>query len=83
MYTPLVLYSTIFALSMERTRLTFHCWLYNLCIVVYVTNKTWNLKTWNFELLDRVCVALETQRDGMLFYPKLFNTLYSVVMHIL
>ncbi len=22
---------------------TFHCWLYNLCIVVYVTNKTW---TW-------------------------------------
>ncbi len=44
MYTSLVLYSTIFALSMERTRLTFHCWLYNLCIVVYVTNKTWNLK---------------------------------------
>ncbi len=47
MYTSLVLYSTIFALSMERTRLTFHCWLYNLCIVVYVTNKTWNLKTWS------------------------------------
>ncbi len=44
MYTSLVLYSTIFALSMERTRLTFHCWLYNLCIVVYVTNKTWNLR---------------------------------------
>ncbi len=43
-----LLYSTIFALSMERTWLTFHCWLYNLCIVVYVTNKTWNLKleTW-------------------------------------
>ncbi len=36
----LVLYSTIFALSMERTRLTFHCWLYNLCIVMYVTNTT-------------------------------------------
>ncbi len=30
MYTSLVLYSTIFALSMERTRLTFHCWLYTL-----------------------------------------------------
>ncbi len=44
MYTSFVLYSTIFALSMERTWLTFHCWLYNLCIVVYVTNKTWNLK---------------------------------------
>ncbi len=29
---------------MERTWFTFHCWLYNLCIVVYVTNKTWNLK---------------------------------------
>ncbi len=43
MYTSLVLYSTIFALSMERTWLTFHCWLYNICIVVYVTNKTWNL----------------------------------------
>ncbi len=28
---------------MERTRLSFHCWLYSLCIVVYVTNKTWNL----------------------------------------
>ncbi len=40
MYTSLVLYFSIFALSMERTRLTFHCWLYNLCIVVYVTNKT-------------------------------------------
>ncbi len=41
---------TIFALSMERTQLTFHCWLYNLCIVVYVTNKTWNLK--NLKLAD-------------------------------
>ncbi len=29
---------------MERTWLTFHCWLYTLCIVVYVANKTWNLK---------------------------------------
>ncbi len=45
-YFPCVVFS-IFALSMERTRLSFHCWLYNLCIVVYVTNKTWNLKTWN------------------------------------
>ncbi len=42
-YFPCVVFS-IFALSMERTRLSFHCWLYNLCIVVYVTNKTWNLK---------------------------------------
>ncbi len=44
MYTSLVLYFSIFALSKERTWLSFHCWLYNLCIVVYVTNKTWNLK---------------------------------------
>ncbi len=44
MNTSLVLYFSIFALSKERTRLSFHCWLYNLCIVVYVTNKTWNLK---------------------------------------
>ncbi len=42
-YFPCVVFS-IFALSMERTRLSFHCWLYSLCIVVYVTNKTWNLK---------------------------------------
>ncbi len=46
MHTSLVLYSTIFALSMERTWFTFHCWLYNLCIVVYVTNKAWKLETW-------------------------------------
>ncbi len=45
MHTSLVLYSTIFALSMERTWLTFHCWLYNLCIVVYVTNKNLKLET--------------------------------------
>ncbi len=38
-YFPCVVFS-IFALSMERTRLSFHCWLYSLCIVVYVTNKT-------------------------------------------
>ncbi len=51
-YFPCVVFS-IFALSMERTRLSFHCWLYSLCIVVYVTNKTWNLKleTWNLEIL--------------------------------
>ncbi len=36
---PLCLYSIIFALSMERTCLTFHCWLYTLYIIVYVTNK--------------------------------------------
>ncbi len=38
-YFPCVVFS-IFALSKERTRLSFHCWLYNLCIPVYVTNKT-------------------------------------------
>ncbi len=49
-YFPCVVFS-IFALSMERTRLSFHCWLYSLCIVVYVTNKTWNLK------LETICDA--------------------------
>ncbi len=30
--------------------ITFHCWLYTLCIIVYVTNKSW---TWiNLELVD-------------------------------
>ncbi len=53
MHTSLVLYSTIFALSMERTWLTFHCWLYNLCIVVYVTNKTW---TWTLNLNNYGCI---------------------------
>ncbi len=48
-YFPCVVFS-IFALSMERTRLSFHCWLYSLCIVVYVTNKTWNLKLENLKL---------------------------------
>ncbi len=47
-YFPCVVFS-IFALSMERTRLSFHCWLYSLCIVVYVTNKTWNLKLENLK----------------------------------
>ncbi len=32
------------ALSMERTWLTFHCWLI-LCIIMYVTNKSW---TWTW-----------------------------------
>ncbi len=41
---PLCLYSIIFALSMERTWLSFHCWLYILYIIVYVTNK--NLESW-------------------------------------
>ncbi len=70
MYTPLVLYSTIFALSMERTWLTFHCWLYTLCIVVYVTNKTWNLKleTWN--------VWLQLYYTDILFYSFSVRLLY-------
>ncbi len=43
---------------MERTRLSFHCWLYSLCIVVYVTNKTWNLKTWNLNANKAVHIIL-------------------------
>ncbi len=59
-HTSLVLYSTIFALSMERTWLTFHCWLYNICIVVYVTNKTW---TWTWTWTCR----------GPFFVPRLIH----------
>ncbi len=58
MFTSLVLYFSIFALSMERTRLSFHCWLYNLCIVVYVTNKTWNLKLETWNLIRQIFSAL-------------------------
>ncbi len=56
MHTSLVLYSTIFALSMERTWLTFHCWLYTLCIVVHVTNKNLKLETVNHSFLNVLCV---------------------------
>ncbi len=53
---PLCCFFSIFALSMERTRHSFHCWLYSLCIVVYVTNKTWNLKleTWRNKLTSQM-----------------------------
>ncbi len=73
MYTSLVLYSTLFALSMERTRLTFHCWLYNLCIVVYVTNKTLNLKLdWSVNpslclLNDDSGLCISSMQKRMLF----------------
>ncbi len=36
-------------LFMERTWLTFHCWLYTLYIIVYVTNK--NLESWILNLI--------------------------------
>ncbi len=55
-YFPCVVFS-IFALSMERTRLSFHCWLYSLCIVVYVTNKTWNLNL-NLNFVFRIFLSL-------------------------
>ncbi len=64
MYISSVLYSIIFALSMERTWLTFHCWLYTLCIIVYVTNKSW---TWTWT------------RQGCILSPFLFN-LYAEVI---
>ncbi len=70
MHTSLVLYSTIFALSMERTWLTFHCWLYNLCIVVYVTNKTWNLKLKGLK-----------SRIGDLVQPMYLHTSCALCLH--
>ncbi len=33
-------------LSIRDGLLTFHCWLYTLCIIVYVTNKSW---TWTIK----------------------------------
>ncbi len=61
MYTSLVLYFSIFARSMERTRLSFHCWLYNLCIVLYVTNKTWNLNS--ARAVETISALLQTHRS--------------------
>ncbi len=47
-YVYFSLYSIIFALSMEQTWLTFHCWLYILYIIVYVTNKNLeSLESWS------------------------------------
>ncbi len=43
-FFSLCLYSIIIVLSMERTWLTFHCWLYIHYITVYVTNT--NLESW-------------------------------------
>ncbi len=71
MFTSLVLVFSIFALSMERTRLSFHCWLYSLCIVVYVTNKTWNLKTWNLNKLFDNCFIYFTLSSDWIFNQQL------------
>ncbi len=80
MYTSLVLYFSIFALSMERTRLSFHCWLYNLCIVVYVTNKTWNLKTvlraqdfWYYKVLSRKIIIVDISTNIQCVISVLFG----------
>ncbi len=53
--------------SSKHSFLSFHCWLYSLCIVVYVTNKTWNLK-------------LETWRPGKIWvsFPSLTPTQQGV-----
>ncbi len=67
-YFPCVVFS-IFALSMERTRLSFHCWLYSLCIVVYVTNKTWNLK-------------LETWMNGSVQWINEFNEWWMIQLFL-
>ncbi len=71
MYISSVLYSIIFALSMERTWLTFHCWLYTLCIIMYVTKKkSWILNIiqyiehrqfWKIHRLRKICLHSSTQ----------------------
>ncbi len=63
MYTSFVLYSIICALSMERTWLTFHCWLYTLCIIVYVTNKSWTW-TWTWTIVSRACASTSRCRPS-------------------
>ncbi len=70
MHTSLVLYSTIFALSMERTWLTFHCWLYTLCIVVYVTNKTW---TWTWTWCECAHTQIQKFEVGNFFFLFFFE----------
>ncbi len=44
-------------LTLSKLTLSFHCWLYNLCIVVYVTNKTWNLKLGRKNLGRKRCTS--------------------------
>ncbi len=77
-YFPCVVFS-IFALSMERTRLSFHCWLYSLCIVVYVTNKTWNLKLPGAERVRLHVSAFNSAPDckRLLSAIGLFGTTWS------
>ncbi len=78
-----MLYFSIFALSMERTRLSFHCWLYNLCIVVYVTNKNLKLETETpkiihalVQLFSRVGIPEEILTDqGTNFTSRLMGQL--------
>ncbi len=67
MYISSVLYSIIFALSMERTWLTFHCWLYTLYIMVYVTNT--NLESWK---------VLEVERHYYVAALKVSEWLFSL-----
>ncbi len=67
-----LLYSTIFALSMERTWFTFHCWLYNLFIVVYVTNKTWNLTCKTFCFREQFNENISTKASEK-YYRRIIN----------
>ncbi len=78
-YFPCVVFS-IFALSMERTRLSFHCWLYSLCIVVYVTNKTWNLKL-ELELQDARNYATERPLKTQLWRSSMSQSLPTILLH--
>ncbi len=75
-YFPCVVFS-IFALSMERTRLSFHCWLYSLCIVVYVTNKTWNLKLETCE--TQFCLTVLGQVDADREEDDIFTDICTIV----
>ncbi len=78
-YFPCVVFS-IFALSMERTRLSFHCWLYNLCIVVYVTNKTWNLKTWK-TIISLMLLYCCTHYFIIIHFTTTCTILFNITYH--
>ncbi len=68
-----------FLLTFDFSLLSFHCWLYNLCIVVYVTNKTWNLYIY-------IYIYIYTYIDLNLFEDVMYSCdqrwIFSIITHV-
>ncbi len=63
-FFSLCLYCIIIALSMERTWLTFHCWLYSHYIIVYVANKSLESGTDSLTYLTSLSVQKQTHTEN-------------------